>query len=123
MDIAAPAGTIVYSPVTGHVSGVRDYVLGGRTAGYELDISPDAASDVVVRVQSITGVPLDRNATALCRTKGAPKVGTVVIAGVTCLGQVLDVAADLGDITRPLIAKYTSDGGNHVHLEVVRVPS
>lgn len=123
LDIAAPAGTVVYSPVNGRVTGVREYVLGGRPAGYQLDISPEAASDVVVRVQYITFIPIQRDVASVCRTAGVarPEVGTIVLAGVTCLGQVLDVNADLGDITRPMVARYTSDGGNHVHLEVVRV--
>lgn len=125
LDIAAPAGTIVYSPVSGHISGVRDYVLAGRPAGYQVDISPLAASDVVVRVLSITSVPIGRDVSSVCRTAGVsrPRVGTVVTAGVTCLGQVYDTAQEFSDVARPAIARYTSEGGNHVHLEVVRVGS
>ncbi len=128
LDIAAPADTIVYAPVTGTVSGVKDYVVAGRNAGYQVDISPDAASDVVVRVRHIVLVPIERQAQQVCGTAGVerPEVGNIVTAGVTCVGQVLDVAAPVAplvDVARPLIAKYTSDGGNHVHVEVVRVGS
>lgn len=125
LDIAAPPGTIVYSPIDGRISGVQPFVLAGRTAGYQIDISPDAASDVVVRMQYLIDIPIERGVTDVCGTAGVlqPEVGTIVNAGQTCLGQVLDVNQDLGDVARPLIARYTSDGGNHVHLEVLRVGS
>lgn len=126
MDIAAPPDTIVFSPVSGTITGVSDYVVAGKVAGFQVDISPKEASDIVVRVRHITEVPIHREASPVCKSEGVerPRVGEVVTAGVTCLGQVLDVVeAELLDSARPLVAKYTSDGGNHVHVEVVRVPS
>ncbi len=80
---------------------------------------------MVVRIQSITTVPIEKQVSSVCGQAGVarPTVGTVVLTGVTCLGQVLDVANDLGDITKPMIATYTADGGNHIHVEVVRVSS
>lgn len=124
LDIAAPPQTIVYSPVTGTVTGVKPYVVAGRTTGYQVDISPDAASDVVVRVRHIVEIPIDRQVSQVCGTAGVPRpeVGNIMTAGVTCLGEVIDVLPNI-DVARPYIAKYTSDGGNHVHVEVVRVGS
>lgn len=125
LDIAAPPETIVYSPVNGTIASVVDYVVAGRKAGYEVDISPEAQSDVVVRVRHITGIPLSRNAGEVCGGAAGfdrPNVGEFVTAGVTCIGQVRD-ASDLADIARPEVAKYVSGPGNHVHMEVVRVSS
>lgn len=124
MDIAAPPGTIVYSPVNGTIVSVTDYVVAGRTAGYEVDISPETQSDVVVRVRHITGIPLERLAGEVCGAAGfdAPNVGEFVTAGVSCIGQVRD-ASDLSEVARPEIAKYVAGPGNHVHMEVVRVGS
>ena len=125
LDIAAPPETIVYSPVTGTIASVVDYVVAGRTAGYEVDISPQAQSDVVVRVRHITGIPLSRNAGAVCDGAAGfdrPNVGDPVTAGFTCIGEVRD-DSDLAGFARPEVAKYVSGPGNHVHMEVVRVRS
>lgn len=124
MDIAAPPGTIVYSPVNGTILSVSDYVVAGKHAGYEVDISPETQSDVIVRVRHVEGIPLDRLAGPVCGDAGfdRPNVGEFVTAGVTCIGQVRD-ASDLSDVARPEIAKYVAGPGNHVHMEVVRVGS
>jgi hypothetical protein len=125
VDIAAPPTTIVYSPVDGTISSVTPYVVAGQQVGYQVDISPEAQSDVVVRVRHIEGIPVDRKAGAVCDGDAGldePKVGEFVTAGVSCIGQVRD-AASLTDIARPEIAKYVSGPGNHVHMEVVRVGS
>jgi hypothetical protein len=125
LDIAAPAEAIVYAPVSGTITSVVDpYVVAGKEAGYQVDITPDAQSDVVVRVRHITGIPEERRAGPVCKVGSldAPKVGEIVTAGVTCIGQVRD-ASDLVDVARPDIAKYVSGPGNHVHMEVVRVGS
>lgn len=124
IDFAAPPGSIVYSPVDGTVTGVEDYVVAGRTAGYQVDVSPKAASDVLVRIRHIVAVPSGRQATPVCGEAGVekPRVGEILVAGVTCIGQVGNVADEgIVDVARPLVSKYVSDGGNHVHVEVVRV--
>lgn len=124
LDIAAPPKAIVYAPVDGTIASVSDYVVAGEKAGYQVDISPEAQSDILVRVRHIEGIPVDRRAGEVC--PGAwfdrPNVGEFVTAGVTCIGQVRD-AADLVDVARPEIAKYVPGSGNHVHMEVVRVGS
>lgn len=124
LDIAAPAGAIVYAPVDGTVTSVAEYVVAGVKAGYQVDITPDAQSDVVVRVRHIEGIPEDRRAGPVCKVGSLdrPDVGDVVTAGITCIGQVRD-ATDLLEIARPEVAKYVSGAGNHVHMEVVRVGS
>jgi hypothetical protein len=124
LDIAAPAGAIVYAPVDGTITSVVDYVVAGTNAGYQVDITPEAQSDVVVRVRHITGIPEDRRASPRCgfASLERPNVGEFVTAGITCLGEVRD-ATDLADIARPEVAKYVSGPGNHVHMEVVRVGS
>ncbi len=124
VDLAAPPGTIVYAPVNGTIASVAPYIVAGKRAGYEVDISPEAQSDVVVRVRHIEGIPLDRLAGPVCGAAGLdkPNVGEFVTAGVTCIGQVRD-ATPLVDVARPEIAKYVSGSGNHVHMEVVRVGS
>jgi hypothetical protein len=123
LDISAPPRTIVFSPVDGKVAAVTDYVVRGKKIGFQLDITPDVASDVVVRVRQIDPIDPDaRNVQDPCGIAGVPRppVGQVVTAGVTCIGEVRDVRALL-EVARPEIAKFTSDGGNHVHMEVLRV--
>ncbi len=124
LDIAAPAGAIVYAPVDGTITSVVDYEVAGVMAGYQVDITPDAQSDVVVRVRHIQGIPEDRRAGPVCQVGSfdRPNVGTFVKAGITCIGEVRD-ATNLSDVARPEVAKYVSGAGNHVHMEVVRVGS
>ncbi len=124
LDIAAPAGAIVYAPVDGTITSVVDYVVAGVAAGYQVDITPEEQSDVVVRVRHIEGIPEARRAGPVCEIGSfeKPNVGTFVKAGITCIGEVLD-ASDLSEVARPEVAKYVSGAGNHVHLEVVRVGS
>ncbi len=122
LDIAAPADAIVYSPVDGTITSVVPYMVAGVEAGYQVDITPDVQSDVIVRVRHITGIPVDRRAGPVCDVGGLakPNVGEPVTAGITCIGQVRD-ATDLLQVARPEIAKYVSGSGNHVHMEVLRV--
>lgn len=123
LDLAAPAGAIVYSPVDGTVTSVVPYIVAGRAAGYQVDITPEAQSDIVVRVRRITSIPVERQALPVCGVGSLdkPRVGTFVTAGVTCIGQIDET--DLSDVARPEIAKYVSGPGTHVHMEVVRVGS
>lgn len=125
LDIAAPPGAIIYAPVNGTITGVTDYVVKGKKAGYQVDISPETRSDIVVRVRHIEVIPVDRRATDVCDDSPwfeRPSVGQFVTAGVTCIGQIRD-ASSLSDVARPEVARYVSGPGNHVHMEVVRVGS
>ncbi len=122
LDIAAPAGAIVYAPVDGTITSVVPYTVAGVEAGYQVDITPDVQSDVIVRVRHIEGIPEDRRAGPACKVGGLekPNVGEPVTAGITCIGQVRD-ATNLLQVARPEIAKYVSGSGNHMHMEVLRV--
>lgn len=126
LDIAAPPQAIVYAPVSGTIASVSPYVVAGMRAGYQVDISPEAQSDILLRVRHIEGIPVDRRAGEVCDGAAgfdAPKVGQFVTAGVTCIGQIRD-ATDLIEVARPEIAKHVAGGGaSHVHMEVVRVGS
>jgi len=107
LDIGAPAGTTVYSPVDGEIASVSDYVISGRIEGYEIVVSPSvAASGLVLRLTH-----LDEPASG-----ERPSVGTPLRAGVTALGRVRDFST----VARQEIAEFTSDNGNHVHMELIR---
>src|SRR5262245_46836772 len=107
LDVGAPAGTTVYSPVDGVIASVSDYVISGRIEGYEVVIAPSvAASGLVLRLTH-----LDEPANA-----ERPSVGTPVRAGATPLGRI----RDFSPVARQEISEFTSDSGNHVHMELVR---
>lgn len=106
VDVGAPAGTLVYSPVDATVVGVSPWVLRGRVQGYQLSLEPQNAGDVLVVLTHIgphDGSPL-------------PAVGQAVRAGQTPLGEVID----LSGVVDQELARYTADVGNHVAIEVVR---
>lgn len=106
VDIGAPAGTRVYSPVDGTVIGVSDWVLRGTVVGIQVSIEPQSASDLAVVVTHIRP------------SESSPpvRVGTAVRAGITVLGQIVD----LSGIIEQELARYSADSGNHVALEVIR---
>lgn len=107
LDVGAPAGTTVYAPVDGVIASVSDYVVSGRIEGYEIVVTPSvAASGLVLRLTH-----LDEPADAV-----RPSVGTPVRAGGTPLGRVRDFSA----VARQELSEFTSDSGNHVHMELVR---
>ncbi len=107
LDVGAPAGTTVFSPVNGEIAGVSDYVISGRIEGYEIIVTPSvAASGLVLRLTHLDEPP------------GAerPSVGTPVRVGATPLGRVRDFSA----VARQELSEFTNDDGNHVHMELVR---
>ena len=107
LDVGAPAGTTVYSPVDGVIASVSDYMLSGRIEGYEITITPAiAASGLVLRITHLG----DRD------NGERPSVGTAVRAGVTPLG----VVHDFSGVVDQELSRFTSDAGNHVDLELVR---
>jgi murein DD-endopeptidase MepM/ murein hydrolase activator NlpD len=110
LDVGAPAGTAVYAPVDGTVASVADYLVLGRLEGYEITIAPSvAASGLVLRITH-----LDPPATG-----EVPSVGTPVRAGVTPIGRVRDFSG----VAQQELAQFTSDSGNHVHMELIRTDS
>lgn len=106
VDVGAPAGTMVYSPVDGIVGAVSDYVVRGRVIGMQIGIEPLAADGVLVLVTHVERHP----------GVAAPSVGEAVQAGRTALGQIPDVAPFM----EQEISRYTADGGNHVSIQVTR---
>jgi hypothetical protein len=107
LDIGAPAGTPVYAPVDGIVVSVADYKVAGRIEGFEIAIAPDVASrGVVLRMTQLDEAE-----------RGPPlRVGQGVQAGETLIGRVRDFT----NVGRQELAQFTSDSGNHVHLELIR---
>jgi hypothetical protein len=101
LDVGAPAGTDVYSPVDGTVVGISDYVLNGEQYGSRIDVQPAAAPSLLV---SLTRLRADPNLT----------VGSSVSSSSSKLGVVID----LSHVERQALAHYTHDAGNHVSIEV-----
>ena len=107
LDVGAAAGTPVFAPVDGVVVSVADYKVGGRIEGFENSIAPDVASrGVLVRITRLDD--LDRGKRL--------RVGQAVQAGETPIGRVRDMSS----MGRQEFAQFTSDSGNHVHLELIR---
>ena len=101
LDVGAAAGTDVYAPVDGSITGLTDYVVNGRKFGVRIDIQPTNAPSTVV---SLTHVRADPTLT----------VGSAVVAATSKIGTVID----LSSVEREALARYTRDSGNHVSLEV-----
>jgi hypothetical protein len=106
IDVGAPVGSDVYSPVDGTVVAIRPFVVEGKAYGSEIDIQPQTAPSLVVAVSQLVADP-------------ALTVGTPVASGATKLGRVADLAA----IERQALARYTNDAGNHVTVEVRTAPT
>lgn len=101
LDVGAPAGTAVYSPVDGTVVSIRDLVLDGKRYGHRIDVVPDAAPSVVVSIRRL-------------RADRALTVGSRVTTGTSKIGKVLD----LSRAEDQALAEVTNDPGNHVTIEV-----
>jgi hypothetical protein len=106
LDVGAPVGSDVYSPVDGTVVAIRPFVVEGKPYGSEIDIQPQTAPSLVVAVTQLVADP-------------ALTVGTSVVSGATKLGRVADLAA----IERQALARYTNDAGNHVTVQVRTAPT
>ncbi len=101
LSIGAAPGTEIYSPVTGTVVGITDFVLSNRTYGARIDIRPQAAPSVVVSLTHLRADP-------------ALTVGSAVAAASSKIG----VVVDLSGVERQALADYTQDAGNNVSLSV-----
>jgi murein DD-endopeptidase MepM/ murein hydrolase activator NlpD len=105
LDVGAPIGSDVYSPVDGTVVAIKPFVVEGKKYGSEIDIQPQNAPSVVVAVTQLVSDP-------------ALSVGTPVVSGATKLGRVADLAA----VEQQALARYTNDAGNHVTIELRAAP-
>jgi hypothetical protein len=101
LDVGAPPGTDVYSPVDGTVVGISDYVLNGQVYGSRIDIQPSAEPSLVVSLTHLSPDP-------------ALTVGSTLAASSTKMGRVLD----LSRAETQALANYTQDAGNHVAIEL-----
>jgi len=101
MDVGAMPGTDVYSPVSGTVVSISDYVIDGRRFGARIDVRPSAAPLLIV---SLTHIAPDPSLT----------VGSPVLASSSKLGTVVDVAA----VERQSLAKHAGARGNNVAIEI-----
>jgi hypothetical protein len=106
VDVGAVAGTNVYSPVDGKIVSIQPYVINGSAYGSEIEIQPTSTPADVVTLTNL-------------RTTSGIAVGTPVFAAKTELG----VVVDLSKVLSQEVAKYTSDAGNHVHIEVGPAPA
>jgi hypothetical protein len=101
LDVGAAPGTDIYSPVTGTIVGLTDYVVNNRTYGRRIDIEPATAPSIVVSVTHL-------------RPDSSLSVGSAVTARTSRLGMLLD----LSRAEKQALARYTNDAGNHVSVEV-----
>ena len=106
VDVGAPAGSVVYSPVDGVVTAVSPYRVLGSPEGLSMVITPSGMPDVAVNVTHVEPGP----------DGAVPQVGSAVGAGRTVLGRVRDMSR----VETPAIARYTNDAGNHVTVELLR---
>jgi hypothetical protein len=109
VDVGAPAGTTVYSPVDGVVTAVVPHRIAGRPEGLEIIITPSDVPDAAVRVSHIEPGP----------DGIVPQVGTSVGAGRTVIGRV----RDLSRVATFDIARYTNDAGDNVQVDLLRQPT
>jgi murein DD-endopeptidase MepM/ murein hydrolase activator NlpD len=101
LDVGAPVGTDVYSPVDGSVMAVSDLIVNGKAYGVRIDIQPSGSPGVVITLENLKPDP-------------ALTVGSAVSAGRTKIGRVID----LSSVEQAALARYTQDKGQHVHIEV-----
>jgi hypothetical protein len=103
VDVGATAGTQVYAPVNGTVVGISPYVLDGQAWGDEISIQPSADPTVVVVLTNLYPASSLRVGEQVSATEPPTAVGIV---------------ADLSKVLKMDLAQYTSDAGNHVHIEL-----
>jgi hypothetical protein len=106
LDVGAPAGTDVFSPVDGTVVSIGNFVLDGASYGNTLEIQPSQEASAVVVVTRLRADP-------------ALMVGEPVLTGRTRIGSVID----LSGVEKQTLASVTHDAGNHVTIEVDPAPS
>lgn len=102
--VGAPPGSPVTAPVSGVVTGVKEYLLYGKYADVQIDIRPEKSSGISVSMLFISDPVVS--------------IGEVVTAGKTQLGKVRECPEDLGEA----LALYTHDSGSHVYLQVSGEP-
>jgi len=102
VDVGAPPGTPITSPVSGVVVAVKTYKLYGKYDDVQVDIRPEGTSGLTLSVLLLEDP-------AVC-------IGQTVDEGKTQLGKVRAPQGDLGE----RLAELTHDEGSHVHLQVTK---
>jgi murein DD-endopeptidase MepM/ murein hydrolase activator NlpD len=105
IDCGASPGTPVCSPLDGTVMEIRSYKLYGKYQDIEIDIKPDAFSDVDVILLHVTDPTVTE--------------GQHVIGGVTPIAHVRHISNIVPGLQ---LRTYSPDGGNHTHLQLTRIP-
>lgn len=106
LDVGAPQGSDVYSPVDGTVVSIGSFVLDGKAYGNTLEIQPAQEASAVVVVTRLRADP-------------SLTVGEPVSAGLSKIGTVID----LSGVEKQTLASVTHDAGNHVTIEVDPAPN
>jgi len=105
LDVGAPPGSAVLSPVDGRVAAVTSYELQGAHEDSEIDIQLTDPSVMLMVTHIVPAADVN--------------VGDRVAAGYTLLGRVRQFPRTI----EQSIAQYTNDAGDHVQLTTVRVPA
>lgn len=100
--VGAAPGADVYAPVDGTVAAISSYVIDGRTYGARIDVRPSSAPSLIVSLTHLSPDP-------------ALAVGSQVLASVSKLGSVVDVAS----VERQSLARHAGAAGNNVAVEVL----
>ncbi len=101
LNVGAPPGTDVYSPVNGTIVGIEKVTIDGKVFGQRIDIQPTYAPSLIVSVSDLAADP-------------SISVGAGVTAGSSKLGELLA----LSRFEKQSLARYTNDKGDHVLIEV-----
>ena len=101
LEVGTAPGTDVYSPVDGTVVAIRAHIVSGKKLGSEIELRPSAAPSLVVELEHVRQDP-------------ALTVGANVAAGSSKLGTAVDISA----VEHQSLARYASDSGNNVSIEV-----
>jgi hypothetical protein len=104
--VGAAPDTDVYAPATGTVAAITDTILDGKRHGTKIDIRPAGAPSVIVSLSHVEPDP-------------ALSVGSTVLAGVSKLGTVVDIAR----VEQQALASHTNDSGDNVTIEVHATPT
>ena len=105
IDCGAHPGTPVCSPVDGTVMEVRPYKLYGKYTDIEIDIKPDAWSDIDVVMLHVTDPTVAE--------------GAHVLGGITPVAHVRKLS---GLVPGLQLRTYSPDGGNHTHVQINKIP-
>jgi murein DD-endopeptidase MepM/ murein hydrolase activator NlpD len=105
-DCGAKPGTAVLAPLSGTVMEIRRYKLYGKYTDIEIDIKPDAWSDIDVILLHVTNPHVTE--------------GQHVVGGVTKIAEVRHLS---GIVSGLQLRTYSTDGGNHTHLQITKIPN